>query len=77
MSSLRNWRNAQSPKVSQAELAVRLNTTQSHVSEIENSEDAISMELAGKVFDVTGVRIGKLKSATVQQAKAVAEVAVR
>lgn len=75
MSRIRNWRNAQSPKISQVELAERLGTTQSHVSEIENSEDLVTLDLAAKVFAVTGVRIGRLKDATDQQARTVAKVA--
>lgn len=75
MSDLQSWRNRQSPKLSQAKLADLLGTTQPHVSEIENNEDKVSLELAGKIFAATGVRIGKLKDATDQQAETVAGLA--
>lgn len=74
MSDLKAWRNSQEPKVSQATLADRLSTTQSHVSEIENDEDKVTLELAAKIFSVTGLRIGRLKEATDQDADAVLRV---
>jgi hypothetical protein len=74
MSALREWRNKQKPKLTQAGLAVLLDTTQSHVSEIENAEDSVSLEVAGKVFAATGVRVGKMKGTTAQQARAIAAV---
>jgi transcriptional regulator with XRE-family HTH domain len=74
MSKLRDWRNAQKPRVSQSELAERLSTTQSHVSDIENAEDGVSIDVAARVFATTGVLIGRMKTATPRQARAIAEV---
>lgn len=71
MSTLREWRAVQKPKVSQSELASRLATTQSHVSDIEHDEDGVGLELAAKIFAVIGVRLGKLKDATPQQARTI------
>lgn len=77
MSNLRQWRNGQNPKISQVDLATLLETTQSHVSEIENSEDTISLELAAKIFAKTGVRVGRMRDATDEQAQVIAQVAAQ
>ena len=74
MSDLKAWREARKPKLSQAGLAAMLDTTQSHVSEIENAEDSISLETAGKIFAITGVRLGLMKGASPQDARAVSRV---
>lgn len=74
MSTLRAWRKHQNPPISQETLANMLSTTQSHVSEIENAEDKVSLELAGKIFAVTGERVGKMKDASIQDATAVGRV---
>jgi len=61
MSTLRAWRKAQNPKISQTELAKMLGTKQPHISDVERDEDRVGLEFAARVFSVTGVRIGKMK----------------
>ena len=56
-------------------MADRLGTTQSHVSDMERDEDKITLELAARIFTATGVRVGKMKDATAQDAKTIARVA--
>lgn len=73
MSALKAWRNSQEPKLNQVALARRLRTTQSHISEIENNEDGVSLETAARIFVKTGVRVGKMKTASDKQARAIAE----
>lgn len=76
MSTLKDWRNAQNPKISQVALAAMLDTTQSHVSDIERNEASVGLELAAKVFSVTGIRIGKMKDMTDQVAHEIARVSI-
>lgn len=76
MSALRKWRTSQKPTMNQAALADQLGTTQSHVSEIENNEDSVSLETAAKIFAITGVRLGKMKGINDEQAGAIAGAVV-
>ena len=76
MSEVKAWREAQAPnKMSQERLAKLLGTTQPHVCQIEQNEGAVGIELAAKIFVVTGLRVGRMKDATDQQAQTVAQVA--
>jgi transcriptional regulator with XRE-family HTH domain len=54
MSFIRIWRNAQNPRVTQGELAIRLGVTQSAVSQAERS-GTCSPALAARAHAVLGI----------------------
>lgn len=61
MDDLKAWREA-NDKMSQTTLALRVGTTQPHLSAIENGVEGVSLSLALRIFDRTGVRVGPLKA---------------
>lgn len=72
MSDLKAWREKQD--ISQTVLAKRVGTTQPHLSAIESGTEGASLELSIRIFNETGVCVGKLKNATPKQARTIAEV---
>lgn len=73
MSDLKTWRETR--KMSQAEFAKLVDTSQPHISAIEKADENGSLELAIKIFNVTGLCVGRLKNATPKQARTIAQVA--
>lgn len=66
---MRKWREARD--ISQIDFAKRVGIKQPHLSAIENGE-GVSLEVAVKIFNETGVRVGKLKNATARQVQTIA-----
>lgn len=54
---LKEWRRAQTPKVTLVALAARLGVTASHLSEVENYKNEPSLDLASRLSDITGVEM--------------------
>jgi transcriptional regulator with XRE-family HTH domain len=74
MDDLKSWREANG-RMSQIELAKLVGTTQPHLSAIENGEEGVSLELAARIFRVTGITVGKLQTVPPDQIEAVVSFA--
>lgn len=54
---IRAWRKSHTPKVTLVDLAARVGVTPSHLSEIENGNNEMSLDLAMKLHRETGIDI--------------------
>lgn len=64
---IRTWRKSQTPKVTLAVLAEQVGVTPSHLSEVENGHNKLSLDLAVKLSEKTGIEIAKLARAGTEE----------